>query len=378
MATRSTSPHLLTRRASGLAASFLVLCGFADSPRQGTEAPAALVAALKAQADRWDEAIVRKDRAAIEANMAEDFRQIDGAGNVATKKSFVDEIVSPNLEIDPYEVEDFDVRVYGEVALLSGRTRMTGRFQGKPFASHYRFIDVYVRSGGEWNVVNVQISRIPSEAPPPARAPAQERLFLSTRDGAILDAHVYGGGPHGVVLVHGGRFTKESWHEQARILVEAGFRVLALDLRGFGQSQGNDGTSAPTEKARELDVLAAVEHLRQNGATTVSVVGASMGGDYAAEAAEAHPDEIDRLVLLAAGAYTPLVRSKARKLFILSRDDVIGDNTPRLPAIQSQYEKASEPKELVVLDGSAHAQFLFATDQGERLMQEILRFLSAP
>jgi hypothetical protein len=32
---------------------------------------------------------------------------------------------------------------------------------------------------------------------------------------------------------------------------------------------------------------------------------------------------------------------------------------------------------LLVLEGSAHAQFIFATDQGERLMAEILRFLSA-
>jgi hypothetical protein len=36
------------------------------------------------------------------------------------------------------------------------------------------------------------------------------------------------------------------------------------------------------------------------------------------------------------------------------------------------------PKELIILDGSAHAQFLFATDQGARLMREILRFLSQP
>ena len=103
-----------------------------------------------------------------------------------------------------------------------------------------------------------------------------------------------------------------------------------------------------------------------------------MGGDYAAEAAEANPDKIDRLVLLAAGAYTPLIKSKARKLFIMSRDDIIGDNTPRLPDIRSQYEKASDPKEFVVLDGSAHAQFIFATNQGDRLTRDILRFLSTP
>ena len=41
-------------------------------------------------------------------------------------------------------------------------------------------------------------------------------------------------------------------------------------------------------------------------------------------------------------------------------------------------EGAPEPKELIVLNGSAHAQFIFETDQGKRLMREILRFLSEP
>jgi hypothetical protein len=32
----------------------------------------------------------------------------------------------------------------------------------------------------------------------------------------------------------------------------------------------------------------------------------------------------------------------------------------------------------VILEGSAHAQYIFGTDQGERLMRKILRFLSEP
>ena len=115
---------------------------------------------LTRQADVWDKAIVRKDLAAIEANMADDFRQIDGAGNVETKASFVEGIMSPALEIDPYTVEDFEVRLYGDVALLSGRTNMTGRYDGKPFTSHYRYIDIYVRRSGAWKIASVQISRI--------------------------------------------------------------------------------------------------------------------------------------------------------------------------------------------------------------------------
>ena len=103
-----------------------------------------------------------------------------------------------------------------------------------------------------------------------------------------------------------------------------------------------------------------------------------MGGDYAAKACEAEPASIDRLILLAAGAYTPLTKCKARKLFIMSEDDVIGDNAPRMPSIREQYDRASHPRQFIALPGSAHAQAIFATDQGQRLMREILRFLGRP
>lgn len=150
------------RRMSIIAGTLLLCACAASSPGVSVASEAAVVARLSEQADRWDQAIVRKDRAAIEANMAEDFRQIDGKGNIETKASFVDGLVSPDLQIDPYTVEDFEVRLYGDVALLSGRTRMTGRYQGQPFASHYRYIDAYVRRGGEWKIVSVQITPMPS------------------------------------------------------------------------------------------------------------------------------------------------------------------------------------------------------------------------
>jgi dienelactone hydrolase len=200
---------------------------------------------------------------------------------------------------------------------------------------------------------------------------AQQSVSFPTLDGGLIYADMYGKSDRGVVLAHGGRFKKDSWEKQAQALVASGFCVLSIDFRGEGQSRG-----PMIDDKRHLDVLAAIHHLRKTGAMSVGVVGASMGGDYAAEAAEAEPAAIDRLVLLASGAYTPLLRMKGRKLFIVAPDDANADG-PRLPKIRAQYEKALEPKELIVLDGSAHAQFLFQTDQGERVMREILRFLSS-
>ncbi|HUJ20054.1 MAG TPA: alpha/beta fold hydrolase [Bryobacteraceae bacterium] len=208
-------------------------------------------------------------------------------------------------------------------------------------------------------------------------AAAQEHISFPTQDGGLVYADVYGRGDHGVVLAHGGRFNKESWEKQARVLAAAGFHVLAIDFRGYGQSRG-PGQADPLSAPLHRDVLAAVRYLRKTGAKTVAVVGGSMGGGAGADASiEAEPGEIDRLVLLAAWTDGPPEKMKGRKLFIVARDDANSDGL-RLPKIRANYEKARGPKKLVVVDGSAHAQFLFATDQGERVMREILNFLSEP
>jgi len=246
-----------------------------------------------------------------------------------------------------------------------GLAIMTNADQGGVVAGE---IGRRIQAAYEWDSVA-------APAPRGYRPPVEGgQVSFPTRDGGVVFGDLYGSGRHGVVLAHGGRFNKESWEGQARVLARAGLRVLAIDFRGYGRSR----EGRLSVEGRHLDVLAAVDYLKQAGATTVSVVGASMGGDHAAEAAEAEPEAIDRLVLLAAGAYTPLVRMKGPKLFIMARDDVMGENALRLPRIREQFDKASDPKEFVVLEGAAHAQLMFETAQGERLMQEILRFLLAP
>jgi pimeloyl-ACP methyl ester carboxylesterase len=104
----------------------------------------------------------------------------------------------------------------------------------------------------------------------------QQPFSFATRDGGLIHALTYGEGARGVVLAHGGRFNKESWAKQAMELASAGFRVLALDFRGYGESRG-PGQTDPLSAPLQLDVLADARYLRQQGAKSVSIVGASMG-----------------------------------------------------------------------------------------------------
>lgn len=82
----------------------------------------------------------------------------------------------------------------------------------------------------------------------------QRTISFPTEDGGRVCADLYGQGTRGVVLAHGG-----SWREQAQALESKGFRILAIDFRGFGCSTGpsqTDFDNAPFEN----DVLAAVRY----------------------------------------------------------------------------------------------------------------------
>jgi pimeloyl-ACP methyl ester carboxylesterase len=213
-------------------------------------------------------------------------------------------------------------------------------------------------------------------APPASHA--QQLVRFPASDGGTVQADLYGAGERAVVLVHGGRFDRKSWKAQAEELAAAGYLALAIDLRAVADLRaGKDSPCVYDAPCLAIDVLAAVRYLRANGAKSVFGIGGSLGGGALAQAAAQSPGSIERLVLLAHMPIDEPQKLSGRKLFVTSRDDTSGSG-PRLPEIRRQFESAPEPKELLILDGSAHAQFLFETDQGARLMGEILRFLSAP
>lgn len=80
-------------------------------------------------------------------------------------------------------------------------------------------------------------------------------------------------GAPAVILMHGGGQTRHSWGKAARELVEAGFHVLSLDLRGHGDSQWSP--------SGDYSMDAFVGDVRALAATLPSppaLVGASLGG----------------------------------------------------------------------------------------------------
>ena len=110
-------------------------------------------------------------------------------------------------------------------------------------------------------------------------------------DGRELYYEVGGAGPP-VVLVHSAIADSSLWDAQVDALAPR-FGVVRYDVAGFGRSPLRSG---PFSHLADLHAL--VEHLDLGRA---SFIGNSMGGRIALEYALAHPEVVDRLVLVAAG-----------------------------------------------------------------------------
>jgi pimeloyl-ACP methyl ester carboxylesterase len=155
-------------------------------------------------------------------------------------------------------------------------------------------------------------------------------------------------------------------------------RVLSIDFRaGEMLRAGSETACLYDPSCLAVDVLAAVRFARASGSTRASAVGGSLGAGGVAQAAvEAEPGEIEGVVLIAGMSIQNPERMQGRKLFVVTRLDPGPGGRPRLADVRAQFDRAPAPKELLVLEGEAHAQFIFGTEQGERLMGEILRFLA--
>jgi pimeloyl-ACP methyl ester carboxylesterase len=146
-----------------------------------------------------------------------------------------------------------------------------------------------------------------SQSPPGAGDPAWRDLVERNgwvRDIELNDARFHyleaGEGPP-VLLIHGYADSSYTWHKNIGPLAEAGFRVLAVDLPGLGESEIPQGFDF-TPEAMARTVLA---FLDQKGLDRVHLVGNSMGGNLSLYLAVNHPERVDRIVPTDPACYLP-------------------------------------------------------------------------
>ncbi len=127
--------------------------------------------------------------------------------------------------------------------------------------------------------------------------PGFERFDLPTEAGATIHGATAGRGP-AVLLLHGHPQTHATWLEVAPALVEAGYQVVAADLRGYGDSSRPDGGANHVNYSKRTMALDQVQVMRALGHARFAVIGHDRGGRVAHRMALDHPDVIERLAVL--------------------------------------------------------------------------------
>ena len=101
------------------------------------------------------------DRAAIDAILAPEWSVTDAAGQMLSKEQVMQESFgSSERRIEAMAIDDVRVRVFGDAAVATGRTRATGSYRGTSATVVLRFTDVFVRRGQSWHVVASHASAV--------------------------------------------------------------------------------------------------------------------------------------------------------------------------------------------------------------------------
>jgi len=106
--------------------------------------------------NEWGEAIVKRDAASIDMLrdrlMADEFVMMYD-GSVFTKAQYFEYAKSIKEEILSFVMDEWDVRIYGDAAVVMARGTMKTRLAGKETTNQWRFTDTWVKRAGRWQCV---------------------------------------------------------------------------------------------------------------------------------------------------------------------------------------------------------------------------------
>ena len=206
----------------------------------------------------------------------------------------------------------------------------------------------------------------------------------------------------GVVVVHGAGSRKENHADFARLATASGWAALTFDLRGHGDSEGEMSGAAVD------DVLSMVRLLAARGDVDprrVALRGSSLGGFLAICAASAGP-EVAGVIAICPASEDHLARGVRRGRFEMRVGDPldleawlmaqdVGDSVERIagrplilmhaegdtqiPSEHSEelYERAGEPRKLVIAPGGAHTTVQHDPELQGRALRWLERQLDA-
>jgi len=102
---------------------------------------------------KWSESYLNRQVETLSSLMADDFVITIEDGSTYGKTGYISHAAAPSLHVEVAEMTDVRVRMHGNTAVVTGAYHERGQDNGKAYEDHDRFTDVWLKTGGKWQVI---------------------------------------------------------------------------------------------------------------------------------------------------------------------------------------------------------------------------------
>ena len=119
-------------------------------------------ATIRALEMKWTESYKQHSIDILSSLLADDFVITIEDGSIFSKAGYITHSADPSTRVQVAELSDLKVRMHGDTAIVTGAYHEKGESNGKPYEYHDRLTDVWMKTGGKWQVVASHYS-VPSK-----------------------------------------------------------------------------------------------------------------------------------------------------------------------------------------------------------------------
>jgi ketosteroid isomerase-like protein len=121
-------------------------------------------AAVLACFNAFRDALMTNDLETLDGLMTPDYRSFNLRGVLEGREVVLEAYGAGDVQLNVWEVTDLQVEVFSEVGVLTGKGFIAGTWQGNEWSHHLRFLDIYRKTHGSWQLHLSQSTPLVDEA----------------------------------------------------------------------------------------------------------------------------------------------------------------------------------------------------------------------
>ena len=111
------------------------------------------VAKIKSLEKKWAESYKQRKIDLLASLLADDFVITVEDGSTYSKTGYISHTADSSTQVEIAELFDLKVHMHGNIAVVTGAYHEKGKSNSKPYEYNDRLTDVWMRSGGAWQVI---------------------------------------------------------------------------------------------------------------------------------------------------------------------------------------------------------------------------------